>query len=304
MERNREMERIYMKQLRDMESAVYFLTAKKAQYERDIYNLRLPYRNPEEPIKPEFDTGTVLENAIFIFIFRLIQAVICIDICSYLVWIFTDIFKNALEAIIFGSKIGFLIAIIFVIVKVVSEIKSFTFEKEEYQRVLANNKTICQNNESAYAINCSNADKKSAELVTINNELQRAKDILTEAYSINWIPNKYRDIRVVYYIADMVTTSDINMDEALKYYLLQEANNKLDEILQKLDEIIANQNEIICQQAIAQSQNEALISQNKKMISQFANIESNTKLAADYSAIGANYSAATAYFSLATYLKN
>lgn len=29
MSRNREMERIYMQQLRDMESAVYFLTAKK-----------------------------------------------------------------------------------------------------------------------------------------------------------------------------------------------------------------------------------------------------------------------------------
>lgn len=276
--------------------------------------MRLPFRNPSEPTKPEFDVLEYLKELISLgMIVFLIVVPMMFTIWAIIELIDHDpfgrsIFERAKYSFItpkiFFLNIPCIIAIVSCIIFTIIQIKKFNKRKSEYKTQLKKNEATCQNNETNYTINCSNAEKKSAELVTINNELQRAKDILTEAYSINWIPSKYRDIRVVYYIADMVTTSDINMDEALKYYLLQEANNKLDEILQKLDEIIANQNEIICQQAIAQSQNEALISQNKKMISQFANIETNTKLAADYSAIGANYSAATAYFSLATYLKN
>lgn len=310
MNRNSEMEKIYMQQLRDMESAVYFLTAKKGQYERDIYNLRLPFRDPEDPPKPIFKIQELLSSTLIVLTFM------CTEVCMAGIWI-SDVFRSNphLTRSIFEKypfitysllffHIPFIATIIACTIRAIIYVKDYNRRKADYRSKMNKNEIVQQNNQKIYEINCSTADQKSTELATINSELQKAQNILADAYDINWIPSRYRNIRVVYYITDMVTTSAINIDEALKYYLLQEANNKLDEILQKLDEIIENQNEIICQQAIAQSKNEALIAQNKTMISQFANIEANTKLSADYSAIGANYSAATAYFSLATYLKN
>lgn len=303
MNRNSEMEKIYMQQLRDMESAVYFLTAKKRQYERDIYNLRLPFRDPEDPPKPKVKIKEYLSCLGRLAIFFSIITPLTILFLFLMLLFLAPLLLEEFSFSLFFKGV-FLVAIIACIITTLRWIKKINQRKADYQLILKENETTRQKNKQVYSVNCSNADRKSTELATINSELQKAQNILADAYDINWIPSRYRNIQVVYYITDMVTTSDINIDEALKYYLLQEANNKLDEILQKLDEIIENQNEIICQQAIAQSKNEALIAQNKTMISQFANIEANTKLSADYSAIGANYSAATAYFSLATYLKN
>ena len=142
-----------------------------------------------------------------------------------------------------------------------------------------------------------------SNLQKIKTECKKISEIKNSLYSINWIPLQYRDIRVIYYICDMVTTSDISIDEALKFYLMQEANNKLDEIIEILDEIIDNQHQMIMNQAVITSQNKELISKNTKMINKLASIENNTKLAADYAAIGVNYAEANAYISMATYLK-
>lgn len=302
MKRNHEMEKIYMQQLKNIESAVYFLTQKKREYERDIYKLRSPYNNPSDPQEPKYKMNFM--DLAETYVTGVIMAALvtgCASVFLFFVYLFTDIVKHPF---IISLKLGVITMFVIWIGTAISNRKEFEESKIQYQRTLTENKKIRENNEKAYNINCSNADRKSVELENIKRELQNAQNIRDNAYNINWIPSKYRNIRVVYYISDMVTTSDINIDEALKYYLLQEANNKLDTILQKLDKIIENEYKIICQQAIIESQNEALISQNKKMISQFANIETNTKLSAEYSAIATNYSSATAYFSLATYLKN
>ena len=137
----------------------------------------------------------------------------------------------------------------------------------------------------------------------IKLEYKKALKLRSDLYNINWIPSQYRNIRVVYYICDMVLTSNIGIEEALKYYLLQEANNKLDEVLQKMDKIIENQSEIIVNQAIMNAQNARIIQQNTSIISTAEQLEENTRLSAEYSQIGARYAEANAYFSLATYLK-
>lgn len=159
-------------------------------------------------------------------------------------------------------------------------------------------------NSVRYNEDCKKAQMQESVLKNIESELKKAIDIRNELYAVNWIPNQYRNIRVVYYICDMVTSSGISIEESIKYYLLQEANNKLDLILEKMDEIIENQKEIIAKQATLEAQNTEMIEQNSSMISRASQIEENTRLAADYARIGAAYSAVNTYFSMAQYLED
>lgn len=192
---------------------------------------------------------------------------------------------------------------IFGIISIISDYKDYKIAQKEYEKELVTTKNTNLRNIQQMKTNYNAALRLSEHKPKLRAEYEKALKLRNDLYNINWIPSQYRNIRVIYYICDMVLTSSIGIEEALKYYLLQETNNKLDEVLRKMDEIIENQNEVIANQAVMNAQNKKIIQQNKSIISQAQQIEENTKLSAEYAQIGARYAEANAYFSLATYLK-
>lgn len=136
------------------------------------------------------------------------------------------------------------------------------------------------------------ADKKrvAAELVektrrqeerqSLYEKYQEADKILTKMYTVNLIPQQFRNIYAIYYLYDYLSTSQSNLESAMLHF-------NLEEIKAKLDKVIAQQQEIILQQSIQISQNDEMIAQNKKLIAHAIATEKNTRLAAQYHEIEA-----------------
>lgn len=211
----------------------------------------------------------------------------------------------------YNEKIFWGIVIIFGIFEIIIFVYALFCEYKEnresyrkYKEELEIYEKTKSSNHIRYNENCKKAKMQESVLRNIESELKKAIDVRNEIYNVNWIPNQYRDIRVVYYICDMVITSNISIEESIKYYLLQETNNKLDCILKKMDRIIELQKKSIAVQAVLEAQNAKVIEENSTMISKLSCVEKNTRLAADYARIGVAYSAVNAYFSVAQYLKD
>lgn len=130
----------------------------------------------------------------------------------------------------------------------------------------------------------------------VTEELNNATKLLEQAYSVNIIPQQFRNIYAVYYLCDFVNTSNESLSTALLNY-------NLDIIKQKLDEIIDQQQEIIINQTLMMAQNEKLIKQNEQKIRYLASIEQNSDRASQYAQIAANNAEACAWISLANYIR-
>lgn len=102
----------------------------------------------------------------------------------------------------------------------------------------------------------------------IETELEGAKRLLKDLYSLNIIPTKYRNIGCAYFIYDYFSTSNSTLDSVFLHL-------DLDKIQSQLDEVINNQQDIILQQAVMISQNEAIIAQNRQLFDELSNINSN-----------------------------
>lgn len=319
--RNHDIERIYMQQLRNLESAVYVLRRKKRECEEEIAYLKEPLENPEKPEKPQFDIkgfladvirdallyGGIGSGCIIWFVLGgisfLIKYVGQIFFHStngfyrFMVWIWENILILGIVVAIFG--------VAFFLTKIIKrETKVYQDDMREYHEYQEYYTRKCKENITKRKQKAVLLGKRVQQLERIEGELRKGLALRNNLYSYDWIPVNYRNIRVVYYISDMVTTSEITIEEALKYYLLQEVNNKLDEVLRRLDEIIRNQNQMFIRQAILEAQNEKKIRQNETMIRQMAQIETNTEMASQYAKLAANYTEANAYFSWACYLSN
>lgn len=300
LERNHDIERIYMKLLQETETSVYYLRNKLDQTEKRIRQLNTPIKKINNPSKPQIRNYFELECASGVFFIVSLTATIGL---FSLYWLFDCLFSYYVTAFKVIAYVSLIIAIIAGGVNIISTVKKYKKAQKEYERKLVANKNTNLNNIQQMKTNHTNAVRLAEHKPKIKLEYEKALKLRNDLYSINWIPSQYRNIRVVYYICDMVLTSNICIEEALKYYLLQEANNKLDEVLQKMDRIIENQNEIIVNQAVMNAQNTKIIQQNTSIISKAEQIEENTRLSAEYSQIAARYAEANAYFSLATYLK-
>lgn len=303
LSKSHEVEKIYMEQLRNIETSVYILHKKEVATINKIDRLKSPIPKRKDPYKPKFknyiDTvpALILPIILVIVLNEILKAILSeIE--------FLDILLSPILNLLFIGccVIGGIMALVGIF-KLFSGIKEYATAMKKYNAKV--NETKDAN------IKIVNTVKRNFEransLVPVQNEIHKerleAMKIRDNLYGVNWIPIQYRNIRVVYYIYNMVTTSPIGIEEALKYYLLQETNNKIDEVLHKMDTIIENQNEIIMNQAIMQAQNKSLIHQNDTIIKQNADITENTQLAAEYAQIGAACAKANAYFTLANYLK-
>lgn len=138
-------------------------------------------------------------------------------------------------------------------------------------------------------------DDLSEKLCRIEEELKKTEEMRSEAYSLNIIPSKFRDIYGAYFLYDFISTSTASLDSAFLHY-------DLDAIQQQLEKIISQQEEIILELSRANAYNEALVSQNKQLLNSAIQTETNTALAAQYSKVAAINSSVTAGIQLSEFL--
>lgn len=314
--RSHEIERIYMSQLRNLESAIYALERKQRKYEQEIEYLNEPILDPKEEEKPLFDKKDVFWKAGGALMTGMGGGVLALLILggvsllikvvggflfrsSWLYKVMVWIWDNILSI---GIVLALLLFVFILSRGIIGSIKKYRNDVRTYFEKQERNRRICKKNIGKREQRVELLKTRIQQKNRIDGELRKGQMLRDRLYSYDWIPARYRDIRVVYYLSDIVTTSAITIEEALKYYLLQEVNNKLDEVLRRLDEMVRNQNQMFVRQAILEAQNEKNIQQNEAMIQKMAQIETNTESASQYAKLAADYSEANAYFCWASYL--
>lgn len=130
----------------------------------------------------------------------------------------------------------------------------------------------------------------------LDEEINKTDKLLNEAYSVNLIPSKYRNVYAAYFLYDYISTSTATLSEALLHC-------DLDTIIEKLKTVIEQQSEMIMELAAANAKNEAIIQQNEQMLQHAIQTENNTALAAQYSQIAATNSKVTAYCQMVQFLE-
>jgi hypothetical protein len=141
----------------------------------------------------------------------------------------------------------------------------------------------------------------NARSVYLKRQKNEVRTLLNEAYSINILPNPYRNLASVYYIYDYMSSSQAGLEETLLHEHLE---NGIQRILDKLNTIIYQNEYRILQNQRIEASNQQLVSRATKMVNSLAQIKDNTELAAQYARLSAFYSGATAYFAYAGYLNS
>ncbi len=181
-----------------------------------------------------------------------------------------SIFDDLLGPIVTFAQIA---AVIIAIIIVCVMIRDYVRDGARYKR---------QTQEEADRLKTEKAQRERCvrALELVKRDLRSTTVLLDEAYSINIIPAKYRNIYAAYFLYEYISTSMVSLSEALYHC-------DLDEISQKLDEIIEQQKEIIMKLARSNALNERIINQNEQILKHAIATENNTALAAQYSQISA-----------------
>lgn len=146
-------------------------------------------------------------------------------------------------------------------------------------------------------------DKYEKDKKGISAELEKFESVLENAYSINIIPQQFRNIYAIHYLSTFIDTSNESLATAMIHL-------DLNSIINKLDKIIEQQKEIIINQRIQEAQNLMLLKQNQEYLKKLDSIERKTESIADsaynssvYAQIAASNAEASALIGLANYLK-
>lgn len=131
----------------------------------------------------------------------------------------------------------------------------------------------------------------------VEKQLERTEKLLSDAYSINIIPSKCRNIYGAYFLYDYISTSRVSLNDALYHF-------DLDKISLQLDEVIEQQREIVWQLAHSNALNEQIIAQNEQLISHAIQTEKNTALAAQYAEVASINTRTTAEIQSYYWFKN
>ena len=133
-------------------------------------------------------------------------------------------------------------------------------------------------------------------LPSLKNEIDKVEALLTDAYSINIIPSKFRNIYAAYFLYDFISTSTASLNEALLHC-------DLDTIQQKFDEVIQQQEAMIMELAYQNALNEKIVRQNEQILGHAIQTENNAALAAQYTKIAANNTGVVAAIQISEYLR-
>lgn len=122
--------------------------------------------------------------------------------------------------------------------------------------------------------------KYQRTLSFIQSQLKKAQVVRQQAYSVNIIPARYRNVYVAYYLYDYFSTSrETDLDKVIQTLLLDEIKQRLDKIIVQNESILMNQR---YQTALQERQNEMLASNHREQMRRMARMEQNQELQADY----------------------
>lgn len=195
----------------------------------------------------------------------------------------------------------------------------FTNSKKE---IKARAERVKAQNAKTEAYNLAERNRYNANMQTLNRirmdwngqknylmtEQSKCNRLLQQAYAMNIIPNKYRNLAAMYYIYDYMSSSRESLTSAL---FSRQIDEGIQQILSRLNIILQQNERIIIQQRRNEmqlyniSQNiSAIKSKNVEILESCQRNEINTQKAADYGRMAANYAEANAYIGLANYLIN
>lgn len=130
--------------------------------------------------------------------------------------------------------------------------------------------------------------------------LDEIEEKLKAAYSVNIIPNKYRDIYVAYYLYDYFSSSrETDLDKVLQTMLLDQIVERLDRIIDQQEEIILNQR---MELALQEKQAAQLQQNHRAQLQAIARVEQNQQLQNDYLAMIDTNTRITNFFVTADYI--
>lgn len=222
-----------------------------------------------------------LELAKYAWIFVAVVIIIELLAGKLLIWIF-----DASWGLIIGLIVA---ALIFAIILTLIDITDESSKKKIHmQNVAADDYRV--------ANELKEKEKLTAYLPGLENEISKIENLLNDAYSVNLIPSKFRNVYAAYFLYDYISTSSATLNEAFLHC-------DLDTIQKKLDEVIRNQEEIIIELARNNALNERIVQQNEQILQHAIQTENNTAYAAQYTKIAANNSDVVAAIQMSKYIK-
>lgn len=254
---NRDVLINYLNNIQTLEFAKNKLETNKDITQDNIYSLANP-QNIRPPIVDWGEHGSVIGFILFFFVVAL-----------GVKWLLSsiDLFGGlqGLAVLVMG------LAVVALILYVIYSIKEHADGVKAYETNIAN--------EKARMISEEKQKQKLISLIPkIDADIERTANLLNDAYSINIIPAKYRNIYGAYFLFEYISTSSVSLSEALYHC-------DLDEISRKLDVIIDQQREMIMELARSNALNEQIVRQNEETLKHAIAAEKNTAMAAQYAEI-------------------
>jgi len=197
-----------------------------------------------------------------------------------------------------GTVLCVILAIIGVIMIIVRAGQSAT-ESKNYQQAMGQYNSDIINDRQR--VQREIAERK--RLIPIKEEIHKewgnAENILKKAYSVNLIPEQYRNLYAVYYLYEYLSTSQESFRDALLHWNL---HYNFEEVKLKLDAIYYQVSQLVIEQAVTNARLENIQEQNDQMLEQAIKTEKNTAKAAQYSQIAAANTEAMVYIGAAQYI--
>ena len=177
--------------------------------------------------------------------------------------------------------------------------------RKDYLKEMRWYKERLQKNEEAQRYNARVRERELPQVQSAikkwSRESGRVTSLLKEAYSVNIIPSRYRNIYAAVYLYDWFSTSQADdLDMALNMFVLEEIKEKLDRIIENQMDIILNQRLMLANQQRSLEQQQRHSNMMRAKLNQIAasNEERNT-----YLRMIESNTAATAYFAAADYIR-
>ena len=127
--------------------------------------------------------------------------------------------------------------------------------------------------------------------------LKEVNELLNNTYSINIIPQQYRNVGGICYLYDYLSTSQQSLESAFLNYNVEKVN-------MNINRVIENQSEMILQQYITNMKLKNIEGHNRQMIEQLRNIEQNSAMAAKYASITSANTSTMAFIETYNFLKD
>ncbi len=255
----------YLNNLQTLE----FVKRKKTQDKKQLKNKISSLGHAKNICKRKrlFDCGSpggVVGMAIIFVVALLINSSISVEDSSDTVLTFAAFLIGMLTVLSGLAGIGFIVYGIWEYIKDIIRYK--TDRKNEVDRIA--NELI---------------EKERLEktvLPLIEKDIEKTTSLLNDAYAINIVPAKFRNIYGAYFLYENVSTSMLTLSEVLIHCVLEE-------ISKKLDVVIEQQQQMIMQQAEMIYLSEHIIRQNEELLDHAIATEHNTALAAQYAQVSA-----------------